>query len=132
MSITDPIANTLTIIRNAFTAKKTKADMPFSKISKEIVDILKREKFLKDFKVIEDNKQGILRVYLRYTKDGLPAIKGLRKVSKPGLRKYVKKDEIPKVLGGLGVAIISTSRGVVTDMQAREMQTGGEVLCKVW
>jgi|SRR3989338_4693278 len=132
MSMTDPIANMLTIIRNGIMAKKIKVDVPFSKISSEILDILKREKFIKDFKPIEDKKQGLLRVYLRYTSAGDPAIRGLKKISTPGLKSYVKKDRIPTVVGGLGVAILSTSRGIVTDLQAREMQTGGEVLCYVW
>ncbi len=132
MSLTDPIANMLTIIRNGLMSKKTKVDMPFSKISREILEILKREKFIKDFKFMEDEKQGLLRVYLKYTRTGHPAIKGLKKISRPGLRVYVKKDRIPVVLGGLGVAILSTSRGVVTDLQAKEMQTGGEVVCYAW
>ena len=132
MSMTDAIANMLTIIRNGIMAKKIKVDVPFSKISSEILDILKREKFIKDFKPIEDKKQGLLRVYLRYTSAGDPAIRGLKKISTPGLKSYVKKDRIPTVVGGLGVAILSTSRGIVTDLQAREMQTGGEVLCYVW
>ena len=132
MSMTDPIANMLTIIRNGLIAKKIKVDVPLSKISSEILDILKREKFIKDFKPIEDKKQGLLRVYLRYTSAGDPAIRGLKKISTPGLKSYVKKDRIPTVVGGLGVAILSTSRGIVTDLQAREMQTGGEVLCYVW
>ena len=132
MSLTDPIANMLTIIRNGIMSRKTKVDVPFSKISQEIIGILKREKFIKDLKLIDDKKQGLLRVYLRYSKDGSPVIKGLKRISKPGLRIYVKKDKIPTVLGGLGIAILSTSRGVVTDVQAREMQTGGEVLCYIW
>ena len=132
MGLTDPIANMLTIIRNGLLPKMTKVDAPFSKISQEILGILKREKFIKDFKFIDDKKQGVLRVYLKYKKTGGSCIKGLKKISRPGLRIYVKKDKLPKVLGGLGVAILSTSRGVVTDAQAREMQTGGEVLCHVW
>ena len=132
MSMTDPIANMLTIIRNGLIAKKIKVDVPLSKISSEILDILKREKFIKDFKPIEDKKQGLLRVYLRYTSAGDPAIRGLKKISTPGLKSYVKKDTIPTVVGGLGVAILSTSRGIVTDLQAREMQAGVEVLCYVW
>ena len=132
MNLTDPISNALTIIRNGNMAKKTKVDIPFSKISEEILNILKREKFIKDFKFIDDKKQGLLRVYLKYTRDGEPAIKGLQRISKPSLRIYVKKDKVPKVFGGLGMAILSTSRGIVTDMQAVEMQTGGEVLCYAW
>ncbi|MBU1062035.1 MAG: 30S ribosomal protein S8 [Candidatus Omnitrophica bacterium] len=132
MTLTDPIANALTIVRNGIMSRKTKVDVPFSKISQEIFSILKREKFIKDFKFMDDKKQGLIRVYLKYTKTGTPAIIGLKRISKPGLRTYVKKDKIPKVLGGIGTAILSTSRGVVTDMQAKEMQTGGEVLCHVW
>ena len=132
MSLTDPIANMLTIIRNGLMSNKTKVNVPFSKISQEIVGIFKREKFIKDFKVIDDKKQGLLRIYLKYTKTGESAAKGLKRISRPGLRIYVKKDRIPRVLGGLGTAILSTSRGVVTDVQAREMQAGGEVLCYIW
>jgi len=132
MSLTDPIANMLTVIRNGLMAKKIKVDVPFSKISQEILSILKREDYVKDFKFIEDKKQGLLRVYLRYTKTGEPAIEGLKRVSKPSLRNYVSKDKIPSVLRGLGIAILSTSRGVVTDTQAKEMQAGGEVLCSIW
>ncbi|MBU0759482.1 MAG: 30S ribosomal protein S8 [Candidatus Omnitrophica bacterium] len=132
MSLTDPIANMLTVIRNGAMSKKTKVDVPFSKLSQEILNILKREKFIKDFKLIEDKKQGLLRVYLKYTQTGESAIKRIKRISRPGLRKYVDKDEIPRVLGGIGTAIITTSRGVVTGVQAKEMQTGGEVLCHVW
>ena len=132
MNLTDPISNALTVIRNGSMAKKIKVDIQFSKISEDIVTILKREKFIKDFKFIDDKKQGAIRVYLRYTQYEEPVIKGLARISKPSLRFYVKKDKIPKVFGGLGIAILSTSRGVVTDTQATEMQTGGEVLCYVW
>ncbi len=132
MSLTDPIANMLTIIRNGIMSNKIKVDVPFSKLSQEVLGILKREKFIKDFKFIDDKKQGLLRVYLRYTQSGASAIKGLKRISRPGLRRYVKKDRIPRVLGGLGIAVLSTSRGVVTNMQAKEMQAGGEVLCYVW
>jgi len=132
MSLTDPIANMLTIIRNGIMSNKIKVDVPFSKLSQEVLGILKREKFIKDFKFIEDKKQGLLRVYLKYTQSGAPAIQGLKRISRPGLRRYVKKDRIPRVLGGLGIAVLSTSRGVVTNMQAKEMQAGGEVLCYVW
>ena len=132
MGLTDPIANTLTIIRNGLIPRKTKVDVPFSKLSQEIVDILKREKFIKDFKLIDDKKQGLLRVYLKYTKSGDSAIKGLKRISRPGLRIYVKNDKIPTVFGGLGMAILSTSRGIATNVQAKEMQVGGEVLCYVW
>src|SRR3989338_9025181 len=132
MNLTDPISNALTIIRNGTMAKKIKVDIPFSKLCEEILGILKREKFIKDFKLIEDKKQGILRVYLKYTRNEESVITGLERISKPSLRIYTKKDSVPKVFGGLGIAILSTSRGIVTDSQAQEMQTGGEVLCYVW
>ena len=132
MNLTDPLSNALTVIRNGSKAKKIKVDIPFSKMTEEIFNILKREKFIKDFKFIDDKKQGTLRVYLKYTKDEKSAIRNLSRISKPSLRIYVKKDEIPRVFGGLGIAILSTSRGIVTDTQAIEMQTGGEVLCYVW
>jgi len=132
MSMTDPIANTLTIVRNGLSSHKIKVDVPFSKISQEILSIFKREKFIKDFKFIEDKKQGLLRIYLKYSSTGDPAIKGLKRISRPGLRRYVKKDRIPVVLGGIGAAVLSTSRGIVTNVQAKEMQTGGEVLCYIW
>jgi len=132
MNLTDPISNALTIIRNGAMAKKTKVDVPFSKMTEDILGILKREKFVKDYKFIDDKKQGSLRVYLKYTRNEEPVIKGLARISKPSLRVYAKKDRIPKVFGGLGIAILSTSRGIVTDTQATEMQTGGEVLCYVW
>ncbi|MBU3911406.1 MAG: 30S ribosomal protein S8 [Candidatus Omnitrophica bacterium] len=132
MSLTDPIANMLTVIRNGVMSKKTKVDVPFSKLSQEIVNILKRERFIKDFKLIEDKRQGILRVYLKYTQAGDSAIKGIKRISRPGLRRYVDRYEIPNVIGGIGTAIITTSRGVVTGVQAKEMQTGGEVICHVW
>lgn len=132
MGLTDPIANMLTIIRNGNMARKEKVDAPFSKLSQEILNIFKREKFIKDVKFIDNKKNGILRAYLKYTKKGEPVIKGLKKISRPGLRLYVNKDRIPLVYGGLGVAILSTSRGIVTNVQAKEMQTGGEVLCYIW
>ena len=132
MNLTDPISNALTVIRNGSKAKKIKVDIPFSKMTEEIFNILKREKFIKDFKFIDDKKQGVLRVYLKYTKDEKSSIRGLSRISKPSLRIYVKKDRIPRVFGGLGIAILSTSRGIVTDTQAIEMQAGGEVLCYVW
>ncbi|MDP2910904.1 MAG: 30S ribosomal protein S8, partial [Candidatus Omnitrophota bacterium] len=127
MNLTDPISNALTVIRNGSMARKIKVDIKFSKITEEILNILKRDRFIKDFKFIDDKKQGVLRVYLKYTSNEEPVIKGLARISKPSLRVYVKKDKIPKVLGGLGTAILSTSRGVVTDVQAKEMQAGGEV-----
>jgi small subunit ribosomal protein S8 len=132
MNLTDPISNALTVIRNGSAARKIKVDIPFSKIAEDILNILKREKFIKDFKFIDDKKQGALRIYLKFTSNEEPVIKGLARISKPSLRVYVKKDKLPKVFGGLGIAILSTSRGIVTDTQATEMQAGGEVLCYVW
>ncbi len=132
MSITDPIADMLTRIRNASRAKKEKVDVPFSKLSQEVLSILKREKFVQDFQFIEDKRQGELRVYLKYTKSNQPAILGIKRVSRPGLRIYARKDKLPRVYGGLGIAILSTSRGIVTNAQAREMNAGGEVICYVW
>ena len=106
MNLTDPISNALTVIRNGSMAKKIKVDIQFSKISEEILNILKREKYIKDFKFVDDKKQGALRVYLKYTRDEEPVIKGLERISKPSLRNYVKKDRIPKVFGGLGLSLI--------------------------
>ncbi|MBI5123961.1 MAG: 30S ribosomal protein S8 [Candidatus Omnitrophica bacterium] len=122
----------LTIIRNGSFAKKEAVEVKGSRLSGEILDIFKRESFISNFKLIKDNKQGILRVYLKYFKDGSPAILGIRRVSKPGLRIYKKNEEVPKVYGGLGVAIMSTSKGLMTDRDAREKKLGGEVLCYIW
>lgn len=132
MSVTDPIADMLTVIRNASRAKKETCDVPASKLSREILRILKSEGFIKNCKFIEDRKQGILRTYLKYGKENRSAITNIKRISKPGLRHYVNKANIPEVLGGLGIAILSTSRGVFTDGEAREAQVGGEVLCYVW
>lgn len=132
MAVTDPIADMLTILRNASSSKKEVAEVRNSKLSEEIIKILKTESFIANYKLIKDTKQGILRVYLRYEKDGTPAIVGLRRISKPGLRIYKKTDELPKVYGGLGVAIVSTSKGMMTDSQAREKKMGGEVICYAW
>lgn len=132
MAVTDPIADMLTILRNASSSKKEVAEVRNSKLSEEIIKILKTESFIANYKLIKDTKQGILRVYLRYEKDGTPAIVGLKRISKPGLRIYKKADELPKVYGGLGVAIVSTSKGMMTDSQAREKKMGGEVICYAW
>jgi len=132
MAVTDPIADMLTIIRNASSAKKEVAEVKNSKMSEEIVKILKRESFISNYKLIKDTKQGILRIYLKYAKDGTPAITGLQRISKPGLRIYKKTDVMPKVYGGLGVAIVSTSKGIMTDSEAREQKVGGEVICNAW
>jgi small subunit ribosomal protein S8 len=132
MTMTDPIADMLTRIRNANMARHEKLEVPASKAKKEIARLLKEEGFVRDVEFIEDSKQGIIRVFLKYGPDSDPVISGLKRISKPGLRVYAKKNEVPRVLGGLGIAILSTSSGVMTDKQARQTQTGGEVLAYVW
>jgi len=132
VSMTDPIGDMLTMIRNACSAKHGKVDIPASNLKREIVRILMEEGFIKNYAYIEDNRQGILRLYLKYGSKGESIIKGLRRISRPGRRRYVKKDEIPRVLNGLGIAIISTSKGVFPDRDARRIGVGGEVLCYVW
>ncbi|HAA90118.1 MAG TPA: 30S ribosomal protein S8 [Peptococcaceae bacterium] len=130
--MTDPIADFLTRIRNANQVYKEQVDIPASKMKKELAEILKREGFIKNYEYIEDGKQGILRLYLKYGPNKEKVITGLKRISKPGLRVYVKKHEIPKVLGGLGIAVISTSKGLMTDKQARKEGLGGEVICYIW
>ncbi|MBN2453730.1 MAG: 30S ribosomal protein S8 [Candidatus Omnitrophica bacterium] len=132
MALTDPIADMLTIIRNASFAKKDVAEVKNSILSENILKILKQESFIANYKLIKNDKQGILRVYLKYMKNGTPAMLGLKRVSRPGLRVYKKADELPKVYGGLGVAVISTSKGLLTDNDAREKKVGGEVICYAW
>ena len=132
MQITDPIADLLTRIRNASAAKHDSVEVPASNMKKSIVQILVDEGYVKNFTVVEDGKQGVIRVYLKYGANKTKVITGLRRISKPGLKVYCKKDEVPKVLGGLGIAIISTSKGIVTDKEARKLGLGGEVICYVW
>ncbi|MDG4657878.1 30S ribosomal protein S8 [Ectobacillus antri] len=132
MVMTDPIADMLTRIRNANMVRHDKLEVPASKIKKEIAEILKREGFVRDVELIEDNKQGILRIFLKYGPNNERVITGLKRISKPGLRVYAKSDEVPRVLNGLGIAIVSTSKGVMTDKEARQAQTGGEVVAYVW
>lgn len=132
MSMTDPIADLLTRIRNANLAHREIVEIPASKIKKSIAEILKSEGFVRDVEYIEDNKQGIIRVFLKYGEDRNRVITGIKRISKPGLRKYAKSDSLPKVLNGLGIAILSTSVGVITDKEARSKQIGGEVLAYVW
>lgn len=131
MAHTDPIADFLTRIRNAVKAKKKIVDIPSSKMKVKIAEIFKSQSFIDDFGVIEDNKQGILRVKLKYI-NGVSAISGLDRISKPGLKQYAGKDKLPRVLNGLGVAILSTSKGLLTDKQARQSAVGGEVICRIW
>ncbi|GIO28762.1 30S ribosomal protein S8 [Ornithinibacillus bavariensis] len=132
MVMTDPIADMLTRIRNANMVKHEKLELPASKIKTEIADILKREGFVRDYEVIEDNKQGILRIFLKYGVNEERVITGIKRISKPGLRVYAKADEVPRVLNGLGIAIVSTSKGVLSDKEARAQAVGGEVLAYVW
>ncbi|NMA99901.1 MAG: 30S ribosomal protein S8 [Firmicutes bacterium] len=132
MVMTDPIADMLTRIRNASSVKHESVDIPRSKLKEELARILKDEGFIKEYKVLEDDKQGTIRVYLKYDSDKGPVIQGIKRISKPGLRVYANKDEVPRVLGGLGVAILSTSQGIVTDRIARKEGIGGEVICYVW
>ncbi len=132
MQITDAIADLLTRIRNASSAKHATVDVPASNIKKSITQILVDEGYIKGFQFIEDGKQGIIRITLKYSENRTPVIAGLRRVSKPGLRIYSNCEDMPKVMKGLGVAIISTSKGVMTDKKAREMNVGGEVLAFVW
>ncbi|HCM89173.1 MULTISPECIES: 30S ribosomal protein S8 [Vagococcus] len=132
MVMTDPIADFLTRIRNANMVKHESLELPASTIKLEVAKILQREGFVRDVEFIEDDKQGIIRVFLKYGKNDERVITNLKRISKPGLRAYVKANEVPKVLNGLGIAIISTSEGIVTDKEARERNIGGEVLAYVW
>lgn len=132
MSMTDPIADMLTRIRNACNAKHSKVDVPASKLKRQVARVLAESRFIDNFAFIEDGKQGILRLYLRYDQNDNSIIRGLKRVSKPGLRQYSGQADIPRVLRGLGIAIISTSKGVMTDKEARMNGVGGEILCSVW
>ena len=132
MSMTDPLADMLTRIRNACSAKHSRVDVPASKLKREVARVLAESRFIDNFAFIEDGKQGILRLYLRYDQNDNSIIRGLERVSKPGLRQYSSNADIPRVLRGLGIAIISTSKGVMTDKQARMNGVGGEILCSVW
>ena len=130
--VTDPVADLLTRIRNGSLAEHEKVDIPSSKLKVRLAEILKEEGFIKNFRLIEDKRQGVLRVYLKYGPGQERVISGLRRVSKPGKRLYVGADRIPSVLGGMGVAILSTPQGVLTDRESRKAKVGGEVLCYVW
>ena len=132
MTMTDPVADMLTRIRNANTVGHSTVDIPASKVKKAIAEILQKEGYIKGFNIIEDGKQGIIRVQMKYGADKEKVISGLKKISKPGLKVYAKSDEVPKVLGGLGIAIISTSNGIISDREARKLGVGGEVICYVW
>lgn len=132
MVMTDPIADFLTRIRNANSVNHEKVEIPASNMKKTLAEILKDEGLIKDYEFIEDGKQGILRLYLKYGANKGKVITGIKRISKPGLRVYAKKDEVPRVLGGLGIAIISTSQGIMTDKVARKRGLGGEVICYIW
>lgn len=132
MPVTDSIADMLTIIRNGSRAKKEKVDVKRSNLAEDMLKIFKREGYISNFKPIEDKKQGIIRVYLKYDKDKSPVITDIKRVSKPGLRVYVPNNNIPRVLNGFGIAVLSTSRGVMIDKDARREKIGGEVLCYAW
>jgi small subunit ribosomal protein S8 len=130
--MTDVISDMLTRIRNAISVKTDKVDIPASRLKIEIAKILKEEGFIKSYKIIKDKKQGVLRINLKYTQEGDSFITNLKRISKPGRRVYVSKDKIPHVMGGLGIAILTTSQGVMTDKECRQKGIGGEVICYVW
>ncbi|ABZ83969.1 30S ribosomal protein S8 [Heliobacterium undosum] len=132
MVMTDPIADFLTRIRNANMVYHDKVEVPASKVKRAIAEIFKNEGYVKDVEYVEDNKQGLLRIYLKFGPNREKVITGVKRISKPGLRVYARKEEIPKVLGGLGVAVLSTSQGIMSDKAARKAGLGGEVLCYIW
>ncbi|NLV21574.1 MAG: 30S ribosomal protein S8 [Syntrophomonadaceae bacterium] len=132
MVMTDPVADFLTRIRNGNMVMHQTVEVPGSKMKIGLTKILKEEGYIKDFEYIEDGKQGVIRIYLKYGPNKEKVITGLKRISKPGLRVYVQKDEVPKVLGGLGTAIVSTSKGLMTDKNARKEGLGGEVICYIW
>lgn len=132
MAVSDPVADFLTCVRNAIRARHRKVDVPASRLKQEIAKALLRERYVNNVKLIEGGRQGLLRVYLKYTADDENVITGIRRISTPGRRVYVGKDRLPRVMGGLGAAIVSTSKGVMSDREAREAGLGGEVLCQVW
>ncbi len=132
MSMSDPLADMLTRIRNGVAARFESVEMPLSKLKVSVVKVLKEEGYITDYQIIDQGVQGILRVHLKYGPDNEQVITGIRKVSKPGLRQYKKSSNIPKVMSGLGVGILSTSRGVISDREARKLNVGGELLCEVW
>lgn len=132
MTMSDPVADMLTRIRNANMVRHEKLEVPASNMKREIAEILKREGFVRDVEFVKDNKQGIIRIFLKYGQNNERVITGLKRISKPGLRVYAKTNEVPKVLNGLGIALVSTSHGILTDKEARAKQVGGEVVAYVW
>jgi small subunit ribosomal protein S8 len=131
MSVTDPISDFLLRIRNASKAKKLRVEIPASKMKQGLAEILKKESFIHDYTIVEDNKQNVIKIQLKY-RDGSSAITGMKRISKPGLRIYKDATELPRVLNGLGTAVISTSKGLMTDKEARSQSAGGEVICYIW
>jgi small subunit ribosomal protein S8 len=132
MAVSDPIADFLTCVRNAIQARQRKVDVPASRLKQEIAKLLLRERFINNFKLIEDGRQGVLRMYLKYNADEVNVISGIKRVSTPGRRVYVAKTQVPRVMGGLGTSIVSTSKGVMSDREARAAGLGGELLAQVW
>lgn len=132
MVVSDPIADMLTRVRNANMAEKKIVSLPHSKIKSEVARLLKQEGFISDFSVEENNGKSILNLFLKYTLEREPVIQGLRRISKPSCRRYTNAEEVPRVLGGIGIAILSTSSGLMTDSEAREKNIGGEILCYIW
>ncbi len=132
MVMTDPIADMLTRIRNANIVRHETVEIPSSKIKRQIAQILKNEGFVKDAEFVGDHKKGLIRLFLKYGQNNERVISGLKRISKPGLRVYAKSSELPRVLGGLGIAVVSTSQGLMTDKAARQAQAGGEIICYVW
>lgn len=132
MVMTDPIADMLTRVRNANMVRHEKLELPASKMKRDIADILKREGYVRDYEFVEDGKQGVLRIFLKYGVNDEHVIRGLKRISKPGLRVYAKAHEVPRVLNGLGTAIVSTSKGVLSDKEARAQAVGGEILAYIW
>jgi small subunit ribosomal protein S8 len=132
MSFSDPVSNMLTILRNAANTQKETADIPASKLLEKMLSIMKNDGYIADVRLLKDNKQGTLKVYLKYNSNKKSAIMGIKRISKPGLRVYTTGDSLPRVLNGLGTAIISTSKGVITNREAKKLKVGGEVLCYIW
>jgi small subunit ribosomal protein S8 len=130
--MTDPIADLLTRVRNGVHAKQPKVDVPASQLKVAIVDIWKKGGYIKNYKLYRQDQRGVLRIYLKYVEKGVPVIQGLRRISKPSRRVYASHDQIPQVLNGLGMAVVSTSKGVINDVAARETKIGGEILCSIW
>ncbi len=132
MSLTDPISNLLVSIRNALHARKETVDIPASRLGQKILEIFKADGYIEDFRLLKDDKQGMFKVYLKYSLNRKPSVIGLKRISKPGLRVYCTSDRVPRVINGLGTAVITTSRGVMNDREARKNGVGGEVICYIW